>query len=182
MRLSFPPPVRSPISRRASLCASLLSLALVIAGVACGGGSEAVQRLTGTPLVTGTPLGARVLAFVANLQGPTVIRTVNEFGSDLHEPSSTGHATNTYASWSPDSQQIAFTSRRGGSADVHVMNRDGSNQRRLTFETSDEGFPAWSPDGNRIAFVSNRDGNGEIYVMNADGASDSDRVWRPVAR
>jgi len=157
-------------------------LALVIAGVACGGGSEAVQRLTGTPLVTGTPLGARVLAFVANMQGPTVIRTVNEFGSDFHEPSSTGHATNTYASWSPDSQQIAFTSRRGGSADVHVMNRDGSNQRRLTFETSDEGFPAWSPDGNRIAFVSNRDGNGEIYVMNADGASDSDRVWRPVAR
>ena len=33
--------------------------------------------------------------------------------------------------WSPDGRKIAFVSNRDGSYQVHVMNADGSGQRRL---------------------------------------------------
>ena len=73
-------------------------------------------------------------------------------------------------SWSPDGERIAFYSDRDGSAEIYVMNADGSGVERLTHTEANEGAPAWSPDGKLIAFDSKRDGNYEIYVMNADGS------------
>ena len=54
---------------------------------------------------------------------------------------------------------------------IYVMNRDGSQQTRLTDHASGDYWPAWSPDGSRIAFHSGRDGNLELYVMHADGSN-----------
>lgn len=79
--------------------------------------------------------------------------------------------------WSPDAKKIAFTSDRDGTAkgwsgyEIYVMDADGSNMQRLTYQ---EGFDApgdWSPDGKRIAFMSTRDGKREIYVMDANGSN-----------
>ncbi len=67
--------------------------------------------------------------------------------------------------WSPDGDQIIFTSNRDGSMDLYIMNKDGSDQRRLTDYEGNELAPSWSPDGDRIAFVSTQDGNDEIYVL-----------------
>jgi Tol biopolymer transport system component len=85
--------------------------------------------------------------------------------------------------------QIAFVSDRDGNAEIHVMDADGSDPRRLTNHTASDDMPAWSPDGSQIAFVSYRDGNYEIYVMNADGsdprrltnhsAADYTPAWSP---
>ena len=51
--------------------------------------------------------------------------------------------------WSPDGEQIAFRSERGGGG-IFVMGRTGDSVRRLT----DTGFsPAWSPDAREIAFA-----------------------------
>ena len=47
--------------------------------------------------------------------------------------------------WSPDGRQIAFGSDAGSNNDIYIMNADGSNLRRLTYEKSAEGFPAWRP-------------------------------------
>jgi Tol biopolymer transport system component len=55
-------------------------------------------------------------------------------------------------------------------AGIYVVNADGSNEIRLTFNSGVDASPNWSPDG-RIFFTSNRDGRGEIYVMNADGGA-----------
>jgi TolB protein len=74
-------------------------------------------------------------------------------------------------SWSPDGTRIAFTSHRAGSADIWVMNADGSNPVQLTTNGADDVDPAWSPDGAKIAFASRRNGNLEIYVMSADGSN-----------
>ena len=62
-------------------------------------------------------------------------------------------------------------SQRDGNPEIYVMNADGSNQLRLTFNTAFDGDPAFSRGGEKIAFMSFRDGNAEIYVMNVDGSS-----------
>src|SRR3989442_3309572 len=55
--------------------------------------------------------------------------------------------------------QIAFVSERDGAKEIFVMDYDGYNRRRLTFDASLNLAPAWSPDRRRLAFVSYRNGN-----------------------
>jgi hypothetical protein len=51
------------------------------------------------------------------------------------------------------------------------MDRDGSNQRQLTFnDGADDTRPAWSPDGTRVVFESNRDGDYDLYVFDFETA------------
>jgi TolB protein len=88
--------------------------------------------------------------------------------------------------WSPDGTQIVFT--RHGVKDPHnnsftaeilVMNADGSGLTQLTLNAEEERGPAWSPDGGRIAYACRRGDpptpggvpTFEICVMNADGTS-----------
>jgi len=88
--------------------------------------------------------------------------------------------------------KIAFTSDRDGNREIHVMNADGSGQRRLTRNPAEDVSPSWSPDGRTIGFTSDRDGNFEIYAMNADGsgqrrltrnpADDGLPAWSPDGR
>jgi len=91
----------------------------------------------------------------------------------------------------PAQTKIAFTSGKGRTSDIYIMNADGSEQENLTNNPALNETPCWSPDGTKIAFTSNRDGenNSEIYVMNADGsdpvnltnnpAKDSYPCWSP---
>ena len=67
--------------------------------------------------------------------------------------------------------KIAFVSNRDGNPEIYVMNADGTNLRRLTYNPAEDNYQDWSPDGKKIAFTSNRDGNSEIYVMNTDGSN-----------
>ena len=88
--------------------------------------------------------------------------------------------------------EIVFQSNRDGDYEIYIMNIDGSNQRQLTFNNSDDQFPRVSPNGRQIVFESNRDGNPEIYIMNRDGSnqqrltydSANDRLpaWSPNGR
>ena len=43
--------------------------------------------------------------------------------------------------WSPDGRKIAFERQ----SDIHVMNADGSGQRKLTRGARRESQPVWSP-------------------------------------
>jgi TolB protein len=73
------------------------------------------------------------------------------------------------------SSQIAFISEPpvgGYCGVVHVMNTDGSAQRRVANGgvpgCDQEGAQAWSPDGRRIAIVN----NSTILVLSADGSEE----------
>lgn len=77
---------------------------------------------------------------------------------------------------------IAFYSHRDGNIEIYIMIPDGSNQRRLTFNESDEYSPVWSPDGSQIAFISDRDDANsgacvhscffQLYIINVDDGSE----------
>jgi streptogramin lyase len=58
------------------------------------------------------------------------------------------------------------------SAEIFVMNIDGTGVTRLTFDPGTDLGPAWSPDGNKIVFTGvpfGASGLDEIFVMDADG-------------
>jgi hypothetical protein len=104
--------------------------------------------------------------------------------------------------WSPAAERIAFVSNDSGDDEIWVVNRDGSDLKRLT--DTNEAFnaqqigkdtfipeinkhPSWSPDGKQIVFWSTRNGYAQVWVMNEDGSSpytlsrtsfnDWDPVW-----
>ena len=63
---------------------------------------------------------------------------------------------NWLPAWSPDGTRIAFSSTRDGNPEIYVVNRDGSNVRRLTNNPAIDITPTWSPTGTQIAFTSDR--------------------------
>jgi len=71
---------------------------------------------------------------------------------------------------------VAFSSNRDGNNEIYVMNPDGAEQTRLTFDSRNDQRPDISPDGTQIVFSSNRitdtnlTGDFEIFVMNSDGS------------
>lgn len=109
---------------------------------------------------------------------------VNADGSG--EPRRLTTAEGQSPAWSPDGQQIAFSSSRDGNYEIWVKNVDGTGTpRQITHtENSQDGViintsPSWSVDG-KIAYVSNKDnlgsGRRDIYVSNADGTGDPTRL------
>jgi Tol biopolymer transport system component len=96
--------------------------------------------------------------------GPTDISGINDIfkmnpdGTGVVKLTDSG-SFNGSPGWSPDGKKIAFASDRRnhqGRMEIHVMNADGSNVRRLTTLPSDamlEDAPRFSPDGRRIVFT-----------------------------
>jgi len=71
---------------------------------------------------------------------------------------------------SPDRTRIAFSSSRGGSYDLYVMDADGTNARRLTQDSGAESDPVWTPDGTRIIYSGTPIGGvAQLISVRADG-------------
>jgi Tol biopolymer transport system component len=73
--------------------------------------------------------------------------------------------------WSPDGQELAFTSNRSGNEEIWAVDprQEGAAPRQLTDDGAGDWVPAYYPDGSRIAFVSDRTGEPEIWSMARDG-------------
>ena len=90
-------------------------------------------------------------------------------GSGLVRLTNDGTEKGARVAWSPDGTKIAFHAYRDSTADIFIVNTDGTNPRALTTHPANDRFPIWSPDGTRIAFASTREVDDEIWLMNADG-------------
>jgi TolB protein len=88
---------------------------------------------------------------------------VNPDGTGMHRLLTGPPADRFSPSWSPDGTKVAYVEDR----EVHVVDADGSGDRRLTV-----GFdPAWSPDGSRIAFARSMAGDDtDLFLIGADGS------------
>jgi TolB protein len=77
----------------------------------------------------------------------------------------------TSPSVSPDKKQIVFNSDMGGSRQIYVMNTDGKDMERISFNEGQYSSPLWSPRGDLIAFTKMLPGKGFfIGVMRPDGS------------
>jgi len=72
----------------------------------------------------------------------------------------------TEPTWSPDGQDLVFTSNRSGKANLYKMSATGGKVKRITFEGKDSAGASYSPDGKRLAFVKN---GGAVTVMSLQG-------------
>lgn len=70
--------------------------------------------------------------------------------------------------WTPDGR-IVYRSNAGGSAEIWVMNADGSNPKQLTVDARVSRGLTVSPDGRYIFFASDRAGRSNIWRMDEDG-------------
>lgn len=84
----------------------------------------------------------------------------------------------TKSSWSihfpriaPSGNRIAFISTYEGRGSVYVINRDGSNLKRLTEPGNSKrnGYASWSPDGTKLIYTREYSIVNDIYIMNDNG-------------
>jgi len=124
-----------------------------------------------------SPDGKSIL-FAANRAGKSNVYLMKVDGSGLTQLTTKGGYDPIF---SPDGSKIAFISDRdnkGGK--IYIMNSDGSNQTRLTYNEFHEKYPSFPPDGTRILFsratlyrttstFGHRWDDWDIYVINTDG-------------
>ena len=102
----------------------------------------------------------------------------------------TSTGANYQPAWSPNCAKIAFTSTRGGIAQIYIMRAGGTTATRITGLTPSS-QPTWSADGSKIAFTRVWKGKPQIYVVasgggtvptriTTDGASDTQPDWSPI--
>jgi Tol biopolymer transport system component len=125
-----------------------------------GSGARAVRGVAlGAGAPAWSPSGREIAFWETGSAGRGVISAVRPDGSGrrtIVEGADYGGA------WSPDGKRFVFAR----AFDIHVVNANGSNVRKLTRASGRRFFePAWSPDGRRIVFRSELG----VYVMRADG-------------
>jgi len=70
-------------------------------------------------------------------------------------------------SWSRDGRIVVGRNITGTSAEIWVVNADGSNPHKIGFGLN----PAWAPDNFHIAFAAFAQTGGEIWTMTSSGGS-----------
>jgi TolB protein len=114
--------------------------------------------------------------------GQSILMTISEAGnSDIHRVDLEGNiikkltngpsgALNVEPAVSPDGKKVAFSSDRSGKPMIWIMDIDGSNAIRKTFDGVYNSSPSWSPDGKKLAFAGLDERHYDIFIMDAEGA------------
>ncbi|MDO8740396.1 MAG: hypothetical protein Q7J54_02345 [Candidatus Woesearchaeota archaeon] len=116
--------------------------------------------------------GEGKILFTSNRDGDYEIHKVNSDGSEL-EQLTNNSVGDGGAVWSPDYTQIAYASEEENplTLELYVMNVDGSNKTRLTYDAvsgvRDNVPGGWSPDGKKIVYFSGVEGNCDLRIIDA---------------
>jgi TolB protein len=72
--------------------------------------------------------------------------------------------------------KVAFIAADSGTKELHVMDIDGANVRRLTQDKTISNGPAWNREGTKIAYTSYKSGYPDVYIINLTGSLGRTRV------
>ncbi len=116
------------------------------------------------------------LAFNSHRNGGWKIWVIDKPGAKarrLTRTKTAGFNYEYFPAWSPDGKRLAFEkwNNQAKNFEIHVVARNGTQERNLTRSAGHDRQPSWSPDGTQLLFTSKRDGNNELYLMNADGSN-----------
>ncbi len=82
-------------------------------------------------------------------------------------------------SFSPDGKKLATISFRTPNYGLWIMNSDGSNQTRLTWDDQGDRDPRFCPDGKKIVYWSFASNQPDIWMINADGTNKTQLTKSP---
>ena len=124
-----------------------------------------------TPIATGLGGGRGEIAYASKQDGTIQVWLMDTNGNQLRKITNMP-AGACQPTWSPDGNQLAFTSPCDGrhdlypGAQIYVINADGTNLHLLPVPNDPQGDfdPAWSPNGQEIAFTSLRGGSSHIFL------------------
>jgi hypothetical protein len=110
------------------------------------------------------------LLLASNRGGGFGIYQIRSAVADTLRPILADRFGNIQPALSPDRTRIVFSSNRGGTYDLYLMDADGGNPRRLTTDPGNEGEPAWTPDGSRIIYSATpKGGPPQLYALRPGG-------------
>ncbi len=95
--------------------------------------------------------------------------------TDSGHRSLTNGGSDSFPSWSPDGQTIAFSRDAGNNVDIYTISVNGTNLARLTDAPGPDTLPVYTPDGNLI-FRSARDGRWSIWKMDGAGQGQTEII------
>jgi TolB protein len=132
------------------------------------------RRMTVTPSMDLAPAWApdgNSIAYMSYRSGypDIILQNFREARPPLRPAHGSADKQNFLPAFSPDGTKIAFMSNRDGNPEIYVVNRDGTNLRRITSHPMADVTPTWSPTGQQLAFTSDRTGQPQVYIVNLDG-------------
>jgi TolB protein len=136
---------------------------------------QLIKRNNGNPVqMTYAPRFSKdnmkaVLAII--IKGKSAIYTIDLTDNKLTQL--TEHrCIDTSPCFSPDGNEIVFTSNRDGKEAIFIMNSDGSNQRKISSSQGKYSQPIWSPRGDLIVFTKQVHQQFYIGIMKLDGSGE----------
>ncbi|HXJ63688.1 MAG TPA: protein kinase, partial [Actinomycetota bacterium] len=167
--------------------------ALVVAGglvfAVSRGGQPGATGTTGAGKTTGATSSATTGATSSATTGATSSATTGATtGATSHATTGTAPPAFTCA----DVSTTNLAPPDAAVAQIFAMDRDGSNQARISIGSVDQTGPSFSPDCSQVVFSQTKNGNKDVYVMNSDGtdakaithdpAEDGGAEWSPTAQ
>ena len=125
-------------------------------------------KVSSRPGINGAPAfspdGRKLVLTLGGADGNLDINVLDLASRELTRLT-TNRAIDTEGSWSPDGQEIYFTSDRSGGPQIYKVSSSGGTPERVTFEGGYNARPRLSPDGEKLAMVHLDRGNYRIAVM-----------------
>ena len=178
-----------------ALVAGLLLGTFVMVG--CGGTSDPTVFHNVSERVSWSERGRIAFASFGG-DGLLYIYTINEQGRALTllttADSNDARRGGRHPGFSPDGGTIVFSSRRGATPALYLMDAERGDRDRIQRITDDAGTgadtqPKYHPDGDRIVYTSTRRaGYADIRIVNTDGSgsmpvveTDAEENWASVS-